>query len=1086
MPFTVVGGKYALQTLTAVGTNTITVNAAVPFVVADFTSIQRIAALFTPAGSTVVTNGDFATDTNWTKGGGVTISGGAANATSASTIVSQNIAFTVGQQYLVSIQYTRTSGTSLRFSNSMTDGTNTLETVATVNTATLTTITFAFRAVASGFTIGAAGSTFTGTIDNVSILVGAALKGIAYARRATSTTVVELESEFFDPVDGTTKTQAIGDNILISKNWAESATTGWSVSGVTSSITDRATIGISGDEASACIYDESKIMTSALTSTTLPPIIGAGGVWVTGHLQNWATQEMYGACDWNHTNTGTSLGGLHPQSLGFHYVVFGGKRVSVTGQITWEPCRDANTISRAKTLFWMKVDAQAGILGPGDGSSPWFPGTESRMCFFNCSSEVLTGFNVCWRPGNAVIQGGSAKITASGALSVFGSGYNGFAIGAPSGQRFVVSDARSGAFWDQFYGTPATANFTNLLTPITTVTRATAGVVTFNFNFKSAYQNLGIGSLIQILKSDGTTTETSITTTTVNTDLTVLARTLSGANTGNPPTTYNNASWTYAIWKYGSIPLSGSFAQSSYSLGTAGNALDVVHGGFFNQLADSSITESNSATVAAYTVINSLNELYDYSIYWKTINTTNMKWQGIGNRNFVPTGLSLVFANEVVISSAAGSVYSPNTGTNVVTIKSPTLTPTSKFTSLSADTITVTTQATVAGTYALLSAATIALPGGVNYQSLSATTQITGLPTTGVISAAGSLGFGSSTIAATGDLSISNTALSGTLTINTATARTLTLTSVTGSVTVNVTGGGTLTVVLAGTTAAGAVTVGAGVTKAVQCSLAINGGNTFNLVKRYGTTGSYTDLGYTAGITSDSFLVPLGEPVEVAMWTLGYLTFTRTIPTTNGGFSLLADMIPEPDVDIALDVSAYLANISVTYASGTFTATFNANMQVPGIEPTKAIQHRLLGLEGSMRALLPPGMSTTVDVEPDEIQINKPAVFLVLGAGATDVSIAGFFNTAPAKVIDPAYIINPRRAGDNLRVEIPLVKPALDVAAMAAAVRAELTAELTQVTKVAKLHGVGAALVVTPTTRVAGSVSQTITTVDTTTTVQEV
>jgi hypothetical protein len=321
----------------------------------------------------------------------------------------------------------------------------------------------------------------------------------------------------------------------------------------------------------------------------------------------------------------------------------------------------------------------------------------------------------------------------------------------------------------------------------------------------------------------------------------------------------------------------------------------------------------------------------------------------------------------------------------------------------------------------------------------------------------------------------------------------------------------------------------------VLCSVAVNGGNTFNLVKRYGT-GSYTDLGYSAGLTSDTFLVPLGQPVEVAIWTLGYLTFTRTIQTTGGGFDLLADMIPEPDVDTSLDVSAYLANISVTYGSGTFTATFNANMSVPGIEPAKAILHRLLGLEGSMRALLPPGMSTTVDVEPDEIKINKPAVLLVLGAGATDVSIAGFFNTGPAKVIDPAYIINPRRVSDNLRVEIPLVKPAIDIAAMASAVRAELAtelaridvatstrstlaagaamtltsaydaaktaaptatdnaqaartelaAELEQVTKVAKLHGVGAALVVTPTTRQAGTVSQSITTEGTTTTVAEV
>jgi hypothetical protein len=274
-------------------------------------------------------------------------------------------------------------------------------------------------------------------------------------------------------------------------------------------------------------------------------------------------------------------------------------------------------------------------------------------------------------------------------------------------------------------------------------------------------------------------------------------------------------------------------------------------------------------------------------------------------------------------------------------------------------------------------------------------------------------------------------------------ATTITLTNVTHTGNIINAGTAPLVVVLAGTTTVG--TAGANISVQVLCSVAVNGGNTFNLVKRYGSTGSYTDLGYSAGLTSDSFLVPKGQPVEVAIWTLGFLTFTRTIQTTNGGFSLLADMIPEPDMDTSLDVSAYLSNISVTYATGAFTATFNANMSVPGIEPAKAILHRLLGLEGSMRALLPPGMSTTVDVEPDEIQINKPAVFLVLGSGATDVSISGFFNTGPAKVIDPAYIINPRRVSDNLRVEIPLVKPALDVAALAAAVRTELATELARI-----------------------------------------
>ena len=550
--------------------------------------------------------------------------------------------------------------------------------------------------------------------------------------------------------------------------------------------------------------------------------------------------------------------------------------------------------------------------------------------------------------------------------------------------------------------------------------------------------------------------------------------------------------------------------------------------------ADANVTLSESAA-GELTSIATVENFYDAAKHWKTrAISAQLRFPTLADQPVIRAGTAVSMGGlNLIVNNGAASAFAVNRDANVITVKSPTIATCPKFNSISTTgTITLTTQASTAGTYAALSASTIALSSGTNYQTLAATTAITGLPTTGTISAAGALGFGSSDITATGDLGISDTALTGTLTISTATARTLTLTNVTGSVTVNVTGGGSLTVVLAGTTAAGAVTTGAGVTKAVQCSVAANGGNSFNFVKRYGTTGAFTDLGYTTGITSDSFLVPLGQPVEVAIWSEAFLTYTRTIPTTNGGFDLVADMIPEPDVDITLDVSVYLANISVTYLAGTFTATFNADMDVPGLESGKAILHRLLGLEGSMRALLPPGISTTVDIEPDEIQYNKPQVILALGAGATNVSIACFMNTAPAKLIDPTYIINPRRASDNLRVEIPLVKPALDVAAMAAAVRAELATELAridvatssrstlaaqdipegltaaevwsapirtlteapgltsgqaeQLRKLAQLSGVGASLVVTPTTRVAGDVSQAITTVDATTTVTEV
>lgn len=51
------------------------------------------------------------------------------------------------------------------------------------------------------------------------------------------------------------------------------------------------------------------------------------------------------------------------------------------------------------------------------------------------------------------------------------------------------------------------------------------------------------------------------------------------------------------------------------------------------------------------------------------------------------------------------------------------------------------------------------------------------------------------------------------------------------------------------------------------------------------------------------------------------------------------------------------------------------------------------------------------------------------------------------------------------------------------AIRLEIAAELLQITKVSKIHGIGSPLIVTPTSRTAGDISQTITTLGDTTTV---
>lgn len=913
MAITVTGGKYALQTLTAAGANTVTVNAAVPFVVADFSSIQRIACLYAPAGPDLIVNGDFATDTAWTKDASVTIAGGAANATGSSSIVSQNVSLVIGQLYTVTVQYTRTAGANLRFCNSMTNATNIVATLATVNTATLTTLRFSFIAVSNGFKIEADGAVFTGTIDNVTLGIGASLKGIAYVRRATSTTAIELETPFYDHATGVIATQAVGDRLLISKNWAECVTVGFGLANNLASLTDYATFGIAGDEAGCCIYDEGKLMYSGLGTTTAPPGILLGGVWMQGHLQDWTTGQMYGGCDFLHlTASANTEGGIQPRDLSAHYIVYAGKRTAVNAVVIWEPAHQANTICRAKTLIWRNVDVQAGVLAPGDGTA-WFPGTESRMQFINCLSTVTTGFNVAWRPGNAVVTGGAAKIVGNNALSVFGSAYNGFAISAPSGQRFIVSDVRSGGFWDQFYATSATANFTNVITPITTVARPNgAATVTFNWYFKGAYQNLGIGSLIQILKADDTTTETSVTTTTTNTDLTVLARTHSGAGTANPAVTYNNANWTYAIWRYGSVPLSGSFAQSSYSLGTAGSGLDVQHGAFFSQVLDTDITQTNAATVAAYTVLSDLSRVYDYSMYDKGLNITNMKWLGIANQTFTVSGVSLVYANNIVIDSAAASVYSPNTSTNVLTLKASTLAPTSKFTTLQAAAIQVNASTTVSAN----------LIGPVTNAG-TLTGSITGNVTnTGTINGATITG----NVTQATPTNLTGVFITGNLTFNTNTPTTITLTNTTITGTVSNSGTGAITVRLSGSTVG---TVGSNVTTQIVTALNLTGLLANSQI--YVSNGAGTQVDYVAN-SGTSYNWDSTGGTGTWAWRLrkyGYQDQTGTFtPATNSSTVTAQYLVDAFVLDTLSNVIAYtdLETTQKIYDYSRYFATTNTGI----------------------------------------------------------------------------------------------------------------------------------------------------------------
>ena len=114
-------------------------------------------------GTEMVTNGNFATDTDWSKGDGITISGGTANFTSVpGRYLSQNINFTNGAKYKINFEITaETSGILTVFLGAGNNvgsisGVGKKEIIATGNSSLDTKVYF--------------GNNFTGSIDNVSVI----------------------------------------------------------------------------------------------------------------------------------------------------------------------------------------------------------------------------------------------------------------------------------------------------------------------------------------------------------------------------------------------------------------------------------------------------------------------------------------------------------------------------------------------------------------------------------------------------------------------------------------------------------------------------------------------------------------------------------------------------------------------------------------------------------------------------------------------------------------------------------------------------------------------------------------------------
>lgn len=693
MPFAITGAKYAPASVSTIGTTTVTVGTT-PFVSGDFVS-QRLVGLYSP-NNQIVTNPGFTSDTAWTKGSGVTISGGVANATLAAFMLSQTVPIVVGRTYALSFNYTMSFGSRLRVSNSLVDGTNVVHLTDVLGSSGTITATFTATSP-DGITIGADTMSFSGTLDNFTLTeVGNELfKGMAWVRRFVSTSQLELQTQFFDPATGQTVAQAVGDTVLVSKNFAESVVAGLAVSGRAVTITDVCTFGVDGNQAGLCFYDQDKFITATAA------MLVSGGLTVFGKLDDYARNAVSGSIDIQSNQTNPLL----CSNAAVHFFGYGGRWESSAAPAYFIGGNNQGTAGQTVVLNGIECpnDLLTNTAGGAWARNP------TRHQLVNCYSITTSNNAIMRRWGDGVIRGGRYKFpnNASGPISVFGSDQGGtYTVAANPGDRAVILDMGASAFTGS--GKPSltrssgaiTINF-NFINLVTTDFRSTSGNFgaanpngTNTFRFSDTYTDLQTGTVGVILDNAGAEAATNAATG-ATWSPSLLRRTCVGATV-----TLNATSWTYGFKKYGYQPVSGAIAPVPYDLGTAGQADNVAFGGAIVQLVDSNVTLSQSAA-GALTAIATLDDLYDAAIYWATAGVVNAKYPSLSAYPVSGNGTVLdLGAISLVIDATASSAFAINTGTNTITIKSTVLAAGTKFNALiTTGAITLANGAGISATY---------------------------------------------------------------------------------------------------------------------------------------------------------------------------------------------------------------------------------------------------------------------------------------------------------------------------------------------------------------------------------------------------
>ena len=498
------------------------------------------------------------------------------------------------------------------------------------------------------------------------------LIGLARVSSFSSATVLNLAHPFFD-YDGDEVTQVSGDTYYISQTAGEVATTGWAVSGLKVTITDKVLFGTAGSKTSLFLHMEDTYLdTNVGGSNSQAAFEGQGGCVTFGNPLDLKNRKTSSECR-VYAST-TSAGHLMCcKNTAFTQIHFGTQFAVENGNTGRMP---GGASGGGFSPGWWQVFVNCAYNGnfvtPGGGAAWSSRASLQRLINLQSSGNSANLINSRWADG--YFEGGVFDNSLNGGgLSCFGADSAGtYAAGAVLGQRLAVFECPDNRIWRSLSVVNQTINFTNILVEdankLTRVNVASSYITTATLNFRwlDKYTNLSNGTKyivknnVSSVVASGTVGASGETA-----DIDLLYQTRTFPSTTTTSDTFFNG-WEAGFYKYGQqiIFLEPDVFDDTQAGKTVKN---IAFGGPLAQSVDTIITEPTKATVDAYTTIDDAYELYDRAASYLEDNYDN-ETATIINRVGDQADLAAV---DLVIDATAASAFAYSaTGDGTITVKS--------------------------------------------------------------------------------------------------------------------------------------------------------------------------------------------------------------------------------------------------------------------------------------------------------------------------------------------------------------------------------------------------------------------------------